>query len=84
MNRAQRAGADHVGTTDLRANLAKYLRRVKAGRIVIVQERGEDAYVITKVEPKRRSGRGCMRDRTTYVEGAILNADEDWTVPDFP
>ncbi|MGH7283403.1 MAG: hypothetical protein ACRELY_17890 [Polyangiaceae bacterium] len=84
MNRTQRSKAEHVGTADFRANLAKYLRRVKLGRVLVVQERGKDSFMISKIEPLADSGRGCMKDRTTYEPGAILNAEEDWTPPDFP
>jgi prevent-host-death family protein len=39
----------HVGTRELKTNLSKYLRRVKAGETIIVTERGKEIGQITPV-----------------------------------
>lgn len=67
--------AEHVGTAEFRGNLAKYLRQAKAGRPVVVQERGKNAYVLLKFEEQAPpSVFGCMRDHTDLGDDAVLNA----------
>ena len=39
----------HVGTRELKTNLSKYLRRVKAGETIIVTEHGKEIGQITPV-----------------------------------
>jgi hypothetical protein len=73
------AHAEHVGTTEFRGNLAKYLKQASAGRPVIIQERGRDAYILLKFEDEPPSIFGCMRERTEYVSGTIVNAVESWS-----
>ena len=78
-------GTTSVGASELRGNLAKYLKLVKGGTPVIIQERGRNAYVLSRFEDEAKpSIFGCMRDRTEYVSGAILNADEEWTAGELP
>lgn len=76
--------AESVGIAELRANLAKYLKVAASGRPVVVRERGRDAYVLTRYQPQDAAAFGCMRDRTQYTEGAVLNADEDWSPGEMP
>jgi prevent-host-death family protein len=70
--------AESVGIADLRANLAKYLKLAAMGRPVIVRERGRAAYVLTRYQEQEDEVFGCMRERTQYTEGTVLNADESW------
>ncbi len=71
--------AERVGTAEFRGNLAKYLKQAKAGRPVIIQERGRGAYLLLKFEEEAsRPAFGCMRDLTEYVGGTVVNADESW------
>lgn len=68
-----------VGAAEFRGNLAKYLKQAKSGTPVIIQERGRSAYVLLKFEEgDPASAFGCMRDRTEYVAGAVVNAGESW------
>ena len=77
--------SDAVGTAELRANLAKYLARASAGRPVIIQDRGRRAFIISKLEEEApRSVFGCMRERTEYVAGAVVNAGEPWRAGAMP
>lgn len=78
------ARSDHVGTAEFRGNLAKYLRRVRAGGSVVIQERGRDAYLLSKFEPRPTSIFGCMRERTEYVSGSVVNAAEAWSAGLLP
>ena len=83
--RRRAAHSEAVGTAEFRANLAKYLRQAGAGRPVIVQERGRNAYVLTKVEDERpESILGCMRERTEYAAGEVVNAAEQWRAGTMP
>jgi len=71
--------ARRVGVAELRGNLATYLRAAKAGQPILIQERGRSAYVLTRFEEEPLpSVFGCMRDRTDYVAGAVVNAGEEW------
>ncbi len=79
------AGAERVGITELRGNLAKYLKQAKAGRVVIIQERGRSAYVLASFAAAApASVLGCMRSRTEYTSGATLGATEDWDAGSLP
>lgn len=79
------AGSDTVGTAEFRANLAKYLKQASAGRPVIVQERGRDAYVLSKLEEAPPASIvGCMRERTEYTSGEVVNASERWRAGAMP
>jgi len=74
-----------AGSAELRANLAKYLKLVKGGRPLIVQERGKSAYVLLKYEEQPpESVLGCLRDRTEYVRGTVVNAKEAWSAGELP
>ena len=77
--RVSTAQAPHVGAAEFRGNLAKYLKQAKAGTPVIIQERGRSAYVLLKFEDAPpASAFGCMRERTEYVAGEVVNANETW------
>src|SRR5215468_8536528 len=77
--------AECVGTAEFRGNLAKYLKRAQSGRPVIIQDRGRRAYVLLKLEEAPRAPMfGCMRERTEYVRGTIVNAEESWSAPRMP
>jgi antitoxin (DNA-binding transcriptional repressor) of toxin-antitoxin stability system len=78
--------AERVGAAELRGNLAKYLRHAKAGRAVIIQERGRTAYVLVRfAEEPAASVFGCMRERTTYTRGAVVNAaPSEWGPGEMP
>ncbi len=82
--RKPRSHAESVGIADLRANLAKYLKLAAMGRPVIVRERGRAAYVLTRYQEQEDEVFGCMRERTQYTEGTILNADESWPPGTMP
>lgn len=76
---------EHVGTADFRKKLAKYLKHSEAGGIVVIRDRGRDAYVLTKLDaPSNPSGFGCMRERTEYQEDAVVNATEAWRPGKMP
>lgn len=77
--------AQRVGTSELRGNLAKYLKLAKAGTTVIIQERGRNAYVLLRMEDEAvPDAFGCMRDRTEYVPGAVVGAVEPWRAGRIP
>lgn len=77
--------ADRVGTAEFRGNLAKYLKQAESGRPIIIQEHGRSAYVLLKFEEgASTSAFGCMRERTEYASGAVVNADEPWSPGDMP
>lgn len=77
--------AERVGAAEFRGNLAKYLKQAKSGRPVIIQERGRSAYVLLKFEEEASMlAFGCMRERTEYTAGAIVNADEPWAPGAMP
>jgi prevent-host-death family protein len=77
--------AARVGTAEFRGNLAKYLQQAKAGTPVVIRERGRSAYVLVKLEESpSASVFGCMRDRTGYTPGTVVNADEDWSAGAMP
>lgn len=77
--------ADCVGTAEFRGNLAKYLKQAKLGRPVVIQERGRRAFLLTLVEEDApRSVFGCMRARTEYMAGTIVNAAESWSTGVMP
>lgn len=78
------AHAEHVGTTEFRANLAKYLKRASAGQPIIIQERGRSAYILSKFEDEPPSIFGCMKERTEYIRGTIVYADESWSPGAMP
>lgn len=82
----RRAGhSEAVGTAEFRANLAKYLKQARTGRPVLVQERGRSAYVLSSLEDEPPSSIvGCMRERTEYFTGAVVNAGEQWRAGDMP
>jgi prevent-host-death family protein len=77
--------AERVGTAEFRGNLAKYLKQAKAGTPVVIQERGRSAYVLSRFEEgPKASAFGCMRERTGYTAGAVVNATEPWTPGGMP
>lgn len=79
------AHARSVGASELRGNLAKYLKLAKAGTTVIIQERGRNAYVLLRFEDDaERPAFGCLRERTEYVSGAVVSAREDWRPGELP
>lgn len=79
------ADAERVGIAELRGNLAKYLKQAKAGRVVIIQERGRSAYVLASFAAAApASVLGCMRSRTEYTSGALIGATEDWDAGSLP
>jgi prevent-host-death family protein len=83
--RTAAAHAEHVGTAEFRARLAKYLARARAGRPIVIQERGRDTYVLLRLEPAGApDAYGCMRGRIEYAGGAVVNASEAWTPGDVP
>lgn len=52
---------------------------------MVVQERGRSAYVLSKLEDEPiPSIFGCMRERTEYVAGTVVNADEQWCAGAMP
>jgi len=72
--------AERVGTAELRGNLAKHLRAVGAGRALVIQDRGRDAYLLSKLaDESPPSVFGCMRDRTDHGAAAVVNAAEPWS-----
>jgi antitoxin (DNA-binding transcriptional repressor) of toxin-antitoxin stability system len=77
--------ANIVGVTEFRGNLAKYLKSAKAGRAVVVLERGERAYVLRRIEaePPQRIF-GCMRERTEMAAKAVVGASEHWSAAELP
>jgi prevent-host-death family protein len=77
--------AQRVGAAEFRGNLAKYLKQAKAGTPVIIQERGRSAYVLSRFEEgPKLSAFGCMRERTQYTAGAVVNASEPWPPGGMP
>lgn len=83
--RTSKSHAARVGATEFRGNLAKFLKQAKSGRPVIIQERGRSEYVLLKFEEGASpSVFGCMRERTGYTPGAVVNADEPWAPGDLP
>jgi len=52
----------HVGISELRKNLSKYLRRVKAGEAIIVTERGKEIGQITPVAPSLEQRMKALAD----------------------
>lgn len=81
MSPTARSHAEHVGAAEFRGNLAKYLRQAESGRPVIIQGRGRSAYVLLKLEEEEvpASVFGCMRGRTEYTAGTVVNSTEDWS-----
>lgn len=76
---------ERVGTAELRGNLAKYLRTVESGHPLIIQDRGRDAYLLSKLASGAApSIFGCMRDRTDHVPGSVTNAGESWSPGAMP
>lgn len=80
------AHAERVGAAEFRGNLAKYLNRAKAGRPVIIQERGKSAYILVRFEDDEAAPAfGCMRERTECAAGAVVNATrESWSAGGLP
>lgn len=77
--------AIRVGSAELRGNLAKYLKQARSGRPIIIQERGRSAYVLLKFEEEPAASTfGCMRERTDYTRGAVVNAAESWSAGTMP
>ncbi len=76
--------AERVGTAKFRARLASYLKQARSGRPVVIQERGRDAYVLMRLDQPPAHVFGCMRDRTEYEEGAVVNAAEAWSAGTLP
>ena len=82
---AATATAERVGTAEFRGNLAKYLKQARAGRPVIVQERGRDAYVLIRLEEDGETPPfGCLAGRTDYTRGVVLGAEEPWRAAELP
>lgn len=79
------AHATRIGTAEFRRHLAKYLEAANAGRPVVIQGRGRNAYLLLKVEDERpASVFGCMRERTDYAAGTVVNATEEWKSGEMP
>ena len=79
------ATAERVGAAEFRTNLAKYLKLARSGRKVIIQQRGRNAFVLTRFEEGAPTTvLGCMRDRTQCAEGAVINARETWSAGEMP
>lgn len=77
--------AERVGSAKFRGNLAKYLKQVKSGRPVVIEERGRSAYVLLKFEEEESTSVfGCMRERTDYAAGTVVNAAEPWSPGAMP
>jgi prevent-host-death family protein len=77
--------AERVGTAEFRGNLAKYLKQARAGRPVIVQGRGRDAYVLIRLEEDGEPPPfGCLADRTDYAREGVLGAEERWRAGKLP
>jgi len=86
-SRAKALPRIEVGVAELRRELARYLRAAEAGREIVIQDRGRDAFVLRRYEPERDPkgiGFGCMRDQTEYTAGTIWNADEAWAAGELP
>jgi prevent-host-death family protein len=82
---AATATAERVGIAKLRGNLARYLEQARAGRPVIVQERGRDAYVLIRLEEDGETPPfGCLADRTDYARDVVLGAKERWRAGELP
>ena len=85
ISRISAAHAERVGSAEFRGNLAKYLKQAKSGRPVIIEERGRSVYVLLRFEESESASVfGCMRERTEYVAGAIVNATERWSPGTLP
>lgn len=84
--RVSTSHAQRVGAAEFRGNLAKYLKQAKSGTPVIIQERGRSAYVLLKFEEEgaATSAFGCMRERTEYTTGTVVNAAEPWSPGALP
>ncbi len=77
--------AERVGTAEFRRNLATYLKRADTGVPVIIQDRGRDAYLLSRIEDEERdSVVGGMRERTEYTPGTVVNALERWRPGEMP
>ena len=75
---------ESVGIAELRANLAKYLKQASAGRPIIVRERGRPTWILTRYQERQEDVFGCMKERTRYEQGTVLNADESWLPGKMP
>ena len=79
------ARAAPVGTTELRGNLARFLKQARSGTPVIIKERGRKAYVLSRFEePAAPAAFGCLRERTRYAAGAVVSARESWPAGKLP
>ena len=79
------ARSARVGIAEFRGNLATYLERARSGQPIIIQERGRNAYVLSSfVETAPATTFGCMRTRTEYLAGSIVNARESWAAGEMP
>ncbi len=77
--------AHRVGVAEFRGNLAKYLQQAEAGTPVVIQDRGASKYVLLRFdEDAPLPIFGCMRERTAYAKGAVVNATEPWPVGALP
>jgi antitoxin (DNA-binding transcriptional repressor) of toxin-antitoxin stability system len=77
--------AESVGSAEFRANLAKYLKQARSGRPVIIRERGKSSFLLSRLDDDGADTvLGCMRDRTEYVRGAVVNARETWSGGGLP
>ena len=85
MSPAARSRAVRVGAAEFRGNLAKYLRRAKSGRPVIIEGRDRSACVLLKLdEETSASVLGCMRDRTEYSAGTVFRSPEECSPGSIP
>ena len=76
---ANEPGTIRVGTAELRSNLAKYLKLAQSGQKIVILQRGQSAYVLSRFEePTPGSVLGCMRERTKHTPGEVVNAGESW------
>lgn len=77
--------ARRVGVAEFRGNLAKYLAQAGSGTPVVIQERGTSKYVLLRFDEAAPPPIfGCMRERTAYAKGAVVNAAEPWPVGALP
>ena len=77
--------ARRVGVAEFRGNLARYLKQAGSGTPVVIQERGASKYVLVRFDEDAPPPIfGCMRERTAYTKGAVVNAPEPWPAGTLP
>ena len=79
------ARARRVGVAEFRGNLARYLKQAESGTPVVIQDRGASKYVLLRFDEAAPPPIfGCMRERTAYAKGAVVNAAEPWPAGALP